>query len=282
MVSNLHEDAPAKINLHLKITSRRADGYHELDTSFWPLPELVDHVKLEVRPHCLQISCSDQRLATPDNLCLVAAKKYATATGITPEWFFHLNKNIPVAAGLGGGSSDAAAVLRLLNRHYQALNSTEMAKLALSIGADVPYFLDPRPAFASGIGEKLIYPDFKFPKLHVLLVNPNFPVSAAWAYRNLASNAIGASHKNMLQALKNGNINEIVTAMENDLEKPVLNKFPLLRIIKQTLLNNGAIAAAMSGSGPTFFALGNSSTHLLEIKSAIKPKLPACRFIICS
>lgn len=282
MVSNLHESAPAKINLHLKVTARRADGYHELDLSFWPLPALADGVELEIRPQCFQLFCSDPHLSKPDNLCLKAAKKYADATEITPEWFFRLEKNIPIAAGLGGGSSDAAAVLRILNRRYQALDATALAKLALSIGADVPYFLDPRPAFASGIGEKLIYPDFKFPKLHILLVNPNFPVSAAWAYRNLDIADIGISNKEMFKALQNGNLNAIAGAIENDLEKPVLNKFPLLRIIKQTLLDNGAIAAAMSGSGPTIFALGDSVAHLEKIQSAIEPKLPPCRFIICS
>ncbi|NLK83106.1 MAG: 4-(cytidine 5'-diphospho)-2-C-methyl-D-erythritol kinase [Lentisphaerae bacterium] len=281
MVSNLHEDAPAKINLHLKVTACRSDGYHELDISFWPLYALSDQIELEFRPRCLRLACNDKNLPEHGNICLTAAEKYATATGIEPEWFFNLHKNIPLAAGLGGGSSDAAAVLRMLNRHYKVLSAEQLAELAVSIGADVPYFLDPRPAFATGIGEKLFYPEFKLPELHVLLVNPGFPVSASWAYRHLNPSRIGPGNNAMLDSLKQGHLDKIAAVVANDLEEPVLRKFPLLTIIKQTLLEHGATAACMSGSGPTLFALTHSRVQQEKIRDTIGRIFPFCRIFVC-
>lgn len=242
---NLTESAPAKINLRLKVTERRADGYHEIETVFLPLAEPADLVELAIVPNSLTFSCSDRELSGEDNLCFKAARLYSDASGISPEWQLHLTKNIPVAAGLGGGSSDAAAVLRILNRRYQIFSKAELAKMALQLGADVPFFLNLRPALATGIGEKIIPLSVVIPPMPLLLVNPGFPISAAWAYRHLNPDLIGPAVPNSENPLAD---------IYNDLEPAALVKFPILVILQELLLECGAKTTCMSGSGPTFFA----------------------------
>lgn len=270
--SNLREIAPAKINLQLKVTARRPDGYHELEVSFLPLWSLHDLVELEFRPHFLQTCCPDYPELAENNLCNKAAWNYSQKAGVPHGWIFHLTKNIPVAAGLGGGSSDAAAVLRLLNNHYKALTDRELLEIAAGLGADVPFFLHPQPSSATGIGEKLLPFDFKLPELPLLLVNPDFPVSAAWAYRNLEPARIGPGEQ-----FHGGTLEEIAAQMQNDLEPAALAKFPLLRIIKKNMLGQGALAACMSGSGPTMFALCRSAAHLEQMHCHFRSAFPACR-----
>ncbi len=264
------EAAPAKINLRLKVTARRVDGYHELETVFLPLSEPADLVELTIVPGGLSFSCSEPSLGGDDNLCCKAAKLYSAASGIAPEWRFHLTKNIPVAAGLGGGSSDAAAVLRLLNRRYQALSGEELAAMALRLGADVPFFLDPRLALATGVGEKLTPLKMEIPNMSLLLVNPGFPVSAAWAYRHLDPATIGPAP----EAGEN-----LLADIYNDLEPAVLAKFPILVHLKELLLECGATTACMSGSGPTFFALFADSGSRQKAFDFFAGKFPEFRCI---
>lgn len=272
-VSNLREKAPAKVNLQLKVTARRSDGYHELQVSFLPLWELCDVIELEFRPGRLRVHCPGTDLPEHgDNLCGKAAYAYHLAAKVPPEWVFTVRKHIPVAAGLGGGSSDAAAVLRMLNRHYRALTEKELSGLAAGLGADVPFFLDPRPSSATGIGEKLLPFDFRLPELPLLLVNPGFPVSAAWAYRNLDPARIGPG-----VPFRGGTPEEIAAQMRNDLEPAVLEKFPLLRLIRRTMLEQGAAAALMSGSGPTIFALCRDAAHLDRMHRRFQAEFSSCR-----
>jgi 4-diphosphocytidyl-2-C-methyl-D-erythritol kinase len=271
--SSLSEKAPAKINLQLKVTARRPDGYHELQISFLPLWELYDVIELEFRRGCLRVHCPGSDIPEDgDNLCGKAARAYGNASNIPPEWIFTIRKHIPVAAGLGGGSSDAAAVLRLLNRHYGALTEPELRTLAAGLGADVPFFLNPCPASATGIGENLTPFDFRLPDLPLLLVNPAFPVSAAWAYRNLDPARIGPG-----APFRGGSLDEIAGQMQNDLEPAVLAKFPLLRLIWRAMLEQGAAAALMSGSGPTMFALCADAEHLARMRRYFESEFPFCR-----
>ncbi|MFA7231232.1 MAG: 4-(cytidine 5'-diphospho)-2-C-methyl-D-erythritol kinase, partial [Victivallaceae bacterium] len=134
-------NTPSKINLLLKVTGRRADGYHELNTLFVPLKTPSDTITLEFSlDNGVSVDCSDESVPSgKDNICAQAANAYAEKTGISPGWKIHIDKHIPVAAGMGGGSSDAAAVLNLLNNHYRKLSPSELAKLAVAIGADVPF-----------------------------------------------------------------------------------------------------------------------------------------------
>lgn len=271
--SSLREAAPAKINLQLKVTARRPDGYHELQISFLPLRELFDEIELEFKQGPLRVQCAGSGVPQDgDNICGKAAHAYHLAANIPCEWIFTIHKKIPVAAGLGGGSSDAAAVLRMLNRHYRALTEEKLFELAAGLGADVPFFLNPRPASATGVGEKLTPLEFKLPPLPLLLVNPAFPVSAAWAYRHLDPALIGPG-----EALHGGSFDEIAAQVRNDLEPAVLAKFPLLRMIRRTMLEQGAAAACLSGSGPTMFALCRNADHLDKMHRHFASAFPACR-----
>ncbi len=272
MASSLREIAPAKINLQLKVTARRPDGYHELEISFLPLWDLYDEIELEFKPGCWDVQCSVPELSGLDNLCAKAAYAYHLATGVPIGWRFMIHKNIPIAAGLGGGSSDAAAVLRMLNNHYKALTEKELFELAAKLGADVPFFLHPQPSSATGIGEKLLPFDFKLPELPLLLVNPDFPVSAKWAYQHLDPALIGPGEQ-----FHGGTLEEIAAQMKNDLEPAVVNKFPLLRILRKSMLETGALAARMSGSGPTMFALYRDSSQLDIARRMMVEKFPYCR-----
>ncbi len=273
MASSLREIAPAKINLQLKVTARRPDGYHELEISFLPLWDLCDEIELEFKPGFLQVQCSDARIPqNEDNICSKALHAYYLKTYLPPRGIVTIHKNIPIAAGLGGGSSDAAAVLRMLNNHYKALSEKELFELAAKLGADVPFFLHPQPSSATGIGEKLLPFDFKLPELPLLLVNPDFPVSAKWAYQHLDPALIGPGEQ-----FRGGTLDEIAAQMKNDLEPAVVNKFPLLRIIRKSMLDAGALAACMSGSGPTMFALYRDSSQLDIARRRMMEKFPYCR-----
>ncbi|MCK5845257.1 MAG: hypothetical protein KAG97_11155, partial [Victivallales bacterium] len=177
--------------------------------------------------------------------------------GIAPSWRVTITKRIPVAAGLGGGSSDAAATLKLLNDHVCRLSDREIRGIALSVGADVPFFLDPKPSIGKGLGE-LLEPVNSKTELRILLVNPRFPVSAVWAYQNLkrVSNAESTfANSAMAVALRSGDIRLMPEIIRNDLDPALVAKFPLLRMLMEELGETEAISRGVSGSGPTVFAI---------------------------
>lgn len=247
----------AKTNLFLKVTGKREDGYHLLQTLFIPLCGIAD--ELTLRDGEAGIRCASAEVALPDNLVCRAAQLYADTAGITPAWDFALEKKIPVAAGLGGGSSDAAGALRLLNDRYGCFSAEELSGMALKLGADVPFFLDPRPAWAEGIGE-----DFRYlPSLNelppILVVNPRFPVSAKWAYTHLAPEKIGpaaaGSADRMEKALCAGDWAGVAREVCNDLAFALYRKFPVLTVLRNFMLAHGALCAEVSGSGSSLFAI---------------------------
>ena len=248
-----------KINLRLKVTARRPDGRHDLSTLFWPLDcpgdtlEAADAARPELRVP------GRPDLETPDNLVWRAAALYAEAAGMSPSWSFTLHKRAPVAAGLGGGSADAAAALALLNRRYERFTAAELAALALKLGADVPFFLLRRPAWAVGTGELLTPLAGPGTLPETLIVFPGFPVSAAWAYTHIAPELIGPEEPDIrdrfasaLAAPKSAPWAELC---RNDLAPALWRKFPLLTLLREELLNSGAAAAQVSGSGSSLFAL---------------------------
>lgn len=188
------EQTGCKINLFLKVTGKRPDGYHTISSCFWYLRSPSDTITLETGTGTpgTELVCTGAAIGGGgENIALTAAARYAENAGIAPEWRITLHKEIPVAAGLGGGSADAGCVLRLLERHYRALGEEKLRAVALSIGADVPFFLDPRPALAAGVGEEFTYPEYGISSLPIVLAAPGFPVSAKWAYTHLDRSAIG-------------------------------------------------------------------------------------------
>lgn len=257
--------APAKINLYLKVLGRRPDGYHDLESVMQKLV-LADQLSLRRQNGTISLTCSDPALpAGEDNLVWRAARLFLDHTGTPGGVRIHLEKRIPVAAGLGGGSSDAAAVLVGLNRLFAAgLSEEQLAGLGLKLGADVPFFVRPAAAaLARGIGERLS-PVAGLTSGHLLLVNPGFAVSTRWVYENLALTSGGNPYILAPESgpLTNGNSGPAAldfhvapsSCFVNDLEAVTINRHPVIGEIKQALLDFGARIALMSGSGPTVFA----------------------------
>lgn len=254
--------AVSKLNLYLKVTARRADGYHELQTLFYPVAAIADRLWLDVAAApgvTLNVANAPALAAESDNLVLRAARAYAAAAGLEPSWHFMLEKNVPIAAGMGGGSSDAACALRLLNAEFRRLSRRQLAEIAVGLGADVPYFLAPATGFATGIGEHFTPFAAEPPPLPLLLINPRFPVSAKWAYTHLAPERIGPDaaerDRRLAVALQAGDLAGVAANLHNDLATALYEKFPLLALLRDFACENGALQAEITGSGPTLYAL---------------------------
>ncbi len=262
--------APAKINLGLRIKGRRPDGYHLLDTLMQKV-SLCDEVELSLCSEGVDLECSGELVpVNKENLVARAAELFLQTTRgrrKRGEAGVHIKlaKRSPVAAGLGGGSSDAAATLRGLNELYEfPCSADELADLGLQLGADVPFFLIAAGAArATGIGE-ILNPVASLGRLSILLVNPGFSVSTRWVYQTFALTK-GEELSNLIPSQKgasgvmplsgpNGTVT-MLPAMENDLEAVTIAKFSEVGSIKDMLFQNGAVRALMSGSGPTVFGL---------------------------
>src|SRR5437899_4263302 len=242
--------APAKINLFLKVLRRRRDGFHEIETFISPL-SLCDQVKIDKnkRRQCISFRCDDPSVPRgSENLAVRAANAFFTATQTKPAVSVVLKKIIPHGAGLGGGSSDAAAVLLALNQLFATkLSRQKLANLGSTIGSDVPFFIFESAAVCTGRGQ-IVTPLKLKHKLSILLLKPDFHVSSAWAYARWQNSRKfpGVSYKPQKFAGQ---------TFVNDLERPVFEKFVFLARIKMWLLEQKEVAAAlMSGSGSTVFA----------------------------
>jgi 4-diphosphocytidyl-2-C-methyl-D-erythritol kinase len=246
--------SPAKVNLFLKILGKRIDGYHELMTLMCCIG-LFDTVSLNVGNTHIAVSC-DHPLVPEDesNLAYVAANLFLRTLQKNEGVNIFIQKRIPVAAGLGGGSSNAAAVLLGLNRYYgDPFSQEDLMSMGLSIGADVPFFLFQRPAIATGIGEKLeAYPGLE--NFSILLVSPGFSISTAEVYKKL-NLGLTKCKKKLKSFLLNNQRFDPRCHLCNDLEAVTASKYPVINTVKKALLSHGALGALMSGSGPTIFGL---------------------------
>ena len=245
----------AKINLFLKVLGTRADGYHELETVFLPISELFDDVTVTPSGQpTLSLSCNMPELETEGNLCLKAARAFCSRTGLPQAFHVDLVKRIPVAAGLGGGSSDAAATLLPLNGFLEKpLPHGELVKLAASVGADVPFFLNPTPSAATGIGD-ILSPMPLSSQLNVLVVSPGIPIPVKWAYDHCLPQP-AATLDEFRQACASASAEDISKLCHNDLEYAIFDKFPLLVMMRDHLLAKGALTVHVSGSGSSLFAI---------------------------
>jgi 4-diphosphocytidyl-2-C-methyl-D-erythritol kinase len=268
----LQAAAPAKVNLGLRIVGRRADGYHELESVFLPL-DLADDVVVECRAARrgrveISVETAPDRPAgevpgDSRNLAARAAQGFLDRTGLGLEVKIRLTKRIPVAAGLGGGSSDAGTVLRLLAAaHPGVLDAGSLAGLALNLGADVPYFLDPIPAWIAGVGE-IIDPLPICPELNLLLVNPGVPLSTADVYRatdllhtaaSPESPEAGSLRERMERVMRDLSCG-FGSVVGNDLEAAAIRLCPPIAHLRRRLLAVGASAVGLSGSGPTIYGV---------------------------
>ena len=255
--------SPAKVNLFLKITGQRVDGYHELVSVFVPVA-LYDKLKISKSEKGLEVYCTGRELPKgQDNLVNKAAISFFEKTGIRKGTKITLIKKIPISSGLGGGSSDAAATLKGLNQLWpNPLSKEDLEKLALSLGADVPFFLLQKPAIARGIGE-ILQPIENFPSFWYVIVSPDLMVSTAWAYERTKLELTNNGNQNIINSLKKGIFN-IPDLLFNDLERVTLVKYPFLCSIKDSLIKLGALGALMTGSGPSVFGLFDSAKKAQE------------------
>jgi 4-diphosphocytidyl-2-C-methyl-D-erythritol kinase len=245
--------APAKVNLCLHVLGRRDDGYHELAMLMQRIA-LFDRLDIElVAGNDVTVVCPGLELADGEqNIVEKAVRLFLAHVALKQGVSVVMEKKIPAAAGLGGGSSDAAAVLQTLNQLLgSGLSRSELMGLGLSLGADVPFFLYGQTAWATGVGECL-QPWPGLPPITMVLVNPGLPVSTPWAFRNL-----GLTRSRPIARIPRfpERVSDLVCLLHNDLEVVTCQHYPVITAIKERLIACGAKGALMSGSGATVFGV---------------------------
>jgi 4-diphosphocytidyl-2-C-methyl-D-erythritol kinase len=276
----LEKKSPCKVNLLLNILGRRPDGFHELETILHPV-NVCDRLTFERDAHGIKLMCDDATLPTDgQNLVHRATTAFLQAAKITDGVRIHLEKKIPLAAGLGGGSGNAATTLLALNELFdRPLASEKLHELATALGSDVPFFLQNKPALATGRGEK-IQPLEDFPALRgraFLLIHPGFGILTAWAYQALARfpealNGRPGRAQKLISKLQTGGLHAAGGEFYNSLEAPAFEKFPVLALFLEFLRVNGAHAALMSGSGSTTFAIAENVADAESLAEKFKSK----------
>jgi 4-diphosphocytidyl-2-C-methyl-D-erythritol kinase len=248
--------SPAKINLFLEIVGRRPDGYHEIE-SVMQLVDLCDQVRLRRSPRGIRVSVAGADLPPGrGNLACKAAMLLQETLGIRGGVQILLEKRIPVAAGLGGGSSNAASVLAGLNRLYElGLSRERLQELGARLGSDVPFFLSDGLALATGRGE-VLRPLRPWPRQWLVVANPGIPISTAWAYREVSSKLTAWQRQSTIQTLiSDGRLAWPPAWAFNRLESVVLPHRPEVRSLKAMLGEEGGFPVLMSGSGASVFAV---------------------------
>jgi 4-diphosphocytidyl-2-C-methyl-D-erythritol kinase len=248
--------APAKVNYRLEVLRKRPDGYHDLRMIMQRI-NLCDDIEISLKNTSgICVDCDNAVVSGgTDNIAWRAADSLLSSSGMDAGVHISIIKRIPVAAGLGGGSSDAATVLMGLNELLDiGFSDEKLMEIGVTLGADVPFFVFKKTALAEGIGEKLSVVE-GLPQVWLVLVNPNIHVSTAWVYQNLTLTNRSDDYK--LPRFSN-KVNDICSILENDLESVTIARFPVIREIKDTLLEYGASGVLMSGSGPTVFSVFDS------------------------
>jgi 4-diphosphocytidyl-2-C-methyl-D-erythritol kinase len=246
--------APAKINIGLDILSRRNDGYHNLSTLFYPLNDLYDILKFS-KSDKFEFICSDNTLGDINSNLVVKAKNILESYSKKEiKIKIELIKNIPSQAGLGGGSSDAAATLISLNEFLNLnIKYEQLLDIALSLGSDVPFFLKAKPAIGTSRGEMLEHVFFEISE-PILIINPRINISTKEAFQNINPSN---TPTHFVKLIKDGKLNLIEgkSILKNDFEKYVFDKYPEISKIKQTMYEYNASLSLMSGSGSTVFGI---------------------------
>ena len=248
--------AHSKINLTLNVVGKREDGYHDVDMIMQTL-DFGDIVHVEKMLSNIEITGTGNNVPYDENnIAYKAAKLFFDVTGIRGGAKIHIEKNIPVCAGMAGGSTDAAAVLKCLNQLYgKPLALKVLSKISASLGADVPYCILGGTARAQGIGEVLT-PLNPFGTVWTVVVKPCISISTPWAYSCLKYNTMAhPDTEDAAKAIEDGNREKLYSLMGNSFEESVFEKYPEISEIKEKLLSLGADGALMSGSGSTVFGL---------------------------
>lgn len=261
--------AYAKINLGLQILGRRPDGYHNLSTIFHRIG-LYDELQFTPASSIQVESTSSAAPGDESNICHKAARLLQKHFGISEGVRISVRKNIPVGAGLGGGSSDAAVVLNNLPQFWgKSIDKQTLHTFALDLGSDVPYFLTSGSALGTGRGEILEFFPLHIPYF-ILLCNPGIHVSTAWAYSNIKP--AGVSQQLDLKSIVSEGMNnpKHLESLQNDFEPVVFWKFPEIGNVKEAMLNHGAVFALMSGSGSSVFGLFSSEAKTIAASAVLQ------------
>ncbi|WP_425392468.1 4-(cytidine 5'-diphospho)-2-C-methyl-D-erythritol kinase [Ekhidna sp.] len=241
----------AKINLGLNIVSKREDGYHNIESCFYPIPwhdclEVIEAAAFAFYSYGLEIPGDASK-----NLCVKAFELLKSDFDISPVEI-HLLKNIPMGAGLGGGSADGAFTLKMLNRLFElGLSTDTLRNYALKLGSDCPFFIKNQPAIAKGRGEQLETIELDLSGFHLAIHNPNIHVSTKEAYSGVTPNP----SKIEISELIGTPISTWKNSLHNDFEKSIFPNHPNIQQLKQDMYESGAIYASMTGSGSTVFGL---------------------------
>jgi 4-diphosphocytidyl-2-C-methyl-D-erythritol kinase len=255
-----------KINIGLNILDKRPDGFHNLETVFIPIP-LKDSLEIIRTKNNVSADVSFSQSGfvvdgnMEENLCVKAYRLIKKDFPGLPAVQMHLHKAVPMGAGLGGGSADAAFTLQLINDKFRLnLTPEKLINYSLSLGSDCPFFIINKPCFATGRGEILQWVTVALQGYHLLLINPGIHINTGWAFGQLKNEpAENRQSKGLLEALSHP-VSTWRNGIFNDFEKPVFAHHPVLKEIKETLYSKGAVYAAMSGSGSTIFGLFENDT----------------------
>ena len=261
--------APAKINIGLRVVRKLSDNYHDIETVFYPI-HLAD--ELEIVRAVKHEFFSNIDLEADANLCLRALHFFCERTGINAEVKMVLKKNIPIGSGLGGGSSDAAAVLLALQELYgKPLSDIELFDIATELGADVSFFLKKIPAYATGKGEVIEPVKYRVNRF-ILTVTPDISVSTALAYSLVKPSGEQKVplHETLLKL--GGDFSAYKRAITNDFETPVFERFPVIARIKAEMISAGADFALMSGSGSSVYGFFRTDPDARKVLASIQAK----------
>ena len=265
-------EAPAKINLCLHVLGRRDDGYHELAMAMQRI-SLADRLEVSLSDgEGVRLECDGLEIGAGENIACRAARLFLCEAGVRGEVGIRMTKRIPVAAGLGGGSSDAAAVLAALSRLCgNPVSEARLMGLAAELGADVPFFLFERPAWATGTGTNLeeLPP---LPPVCYLILNPGFAVSTAWVYQSLRLTKGGELAN--LPRFSVTTTTDLLAALHNDLEAVTAERHPEINEMKDFLRANGALGTLMSGSGASVFGVFADQTAAEAACAALPASCP--------
>lgn len=260
--------SPAKVNLHLRVLRKREDGYHDILTLMQRI-SLYDEMLFSPIEHGITVTCPDSTLPeNEENIVYRAAKIFFSHTPCPRGIHITIRKSIPVAAGLGGGSSNAATTLMALNE-MQGLPCTtdDLMKMGSTLGADVPFFIFGKTAWATGIGDHFQSVE-KISPLWFVLVAPSFEVSTKMVYDKLNFRLTKRALK--YKCFRLCTVEDMVKALYNDLEKVTLNLYPILQHLKELLLKEGAHGVLMSGSGPTVFGIFAQEKKASEAEAVLR------------
>jgi 4-diphosphocytidyl-2-C-methyl-D-erythritol kinase len=277
-MTSIHRSSPCKINLLLNVLGRRSDGFHEIETLFHPV-HVCDQLSFSRATVGLTLTCSDPRLPVDStNLVHRAGSAFLERASIRDGVRIHLEKRIPMEAGLGGGSGNAAHTLLGLNELFdRPLDAGTLSELAAGLGSDVVFFLRDQPAVATGRGEQVTWCS-PFPALQgcsVVIVHPGFGVPTAWAYRALAAfpealRGEPGRARQLAQTLRSASLSAASALFYNSFEFPVFKKYPLLALYRNFFQNENAFVSLLSGSGSATFAIVGPGHNLQQLEQRFR------------